>query len=168
MSSAAVPSPVPPLEAKEITNDGGLRKVVVRQGTGGLPPLHSRCLGTLYRKIELLSSCLLAETPLAFRGLTKNAQGQLGAAAAGFLRPCRSGCIHFTAIDRGLLVETTHERSMPLCRAVCKRRQQQGRREYQPKSECFQPDGHARALLVQISVSSYKHECEFTLATTKE
>jgi hypothetical protein len=50
--------------------------------------LHSRCLGTLYRKIELLSSCLLAETPLAFRGLTKSQSliGQVSHALARLLQ----------------------------------------------------------------------------------
>jgi hypothetical protein len=30
----------------DVTEDGKVRKVVVREGSGGVPPLHAQCLGT--------------------------------------------------------------------------------------------------------------------------
>ena len=39
------PASVAPDEAINVTEDGGVKRLVVREGTGDVPPLHSRCLG---------------------------------------------------------------------------------------------------------------------------
>lgn len=41
----SVPSSAAPIDAQDLVGDGGLKKIVVREGNGLVPPLHSRCLG---------------------------------------------------------------------------------------------------------------------------
>jgi len=45
MESSA-PSISAPEDAIHLTDDGGVCKLVVREGNGDIPPLHSRCIGT--------------------------------------------------------------------------------------------------------------------------
>lgn len=45
MGDVLPPQSVAPAEAIEITEDGGVKKLIVRQGVGEIPPLYSKCLG---------------------------------------------------------------------------------------------------------------------------
>lgn len=41
----SIPSVIPPEDAQLVTEDGGVKKCVIRDGSGNPPPLHSSCLG---------------------------------------------------------------------------------------------------------------------------
>ena len=43
--STTEPSIIAPDDAIKLTEDGGVSKLVVREGNGDIPPLHSRCIG---------------------------------------------------------------------------------------------------------------------------
>lgn len=45
MGDVLPPQSVAPAEAIEITEDGGVKKLIVREGVGEIPPLYSKCLG---------------------------------------------------------------------------------------------------------------------------
>lgn len=48
MTSQAEPElPLPEPHSVLVTEDGGVRKLILHAGTGALVPLHSRCLGML-------------------------------------------------------------------------------------------------------------------------
>ena len=60
--SAAGPSITPPDDAIHLTDDAGVCKLVVREGNGDVPPLHSRCIGMFDHQLSIVvlsRSCLL-------------------------------------------------------------------------------------------------------------
>jgi hypothetical protein len=48
--AGGAPVAPPPPEALDITPDGLLKKAVECEGTGDVPPMHSRCLGAPPRR----------------------------------------------------------------------------------------------------------------------
>lgn len=68
MESRSDPSILPPDDAIHLTEDGGVCKLVVREGNGDTPPLHSRCIGMfdhLFRLVVFSRSCShISDRPL--------------------------------------------------------------------------------------------------------
>lgn len=46
MELEELPSNIAPEEAINVTPDGGIRKLVLQEGNGDIPPRYSRCIGT--------------------------------------------------------------------------------------------------------------------------
>ena len=47
MAAQTPPAAVPPNQAIKIVADGGISKLIIQEGTGAIPPLHSRCIGEI-------------------------------------------------------------------------------------------------------------------------